>query len=71
MHKTVVLCVVGLTPKLLGTGLPRLSSWAKAGTMAYRWRADERQAVVARKAQRDVLGLPAGHGEGRAHQLAS
>jgi len=34
MHKTVVLCVVGLTPKLLRTGMPRLASWAKAATMA-------------------------------------
>jgi predicted AlkP superfamily pyrophosphatase or phosphodiesterase len=34
MHKTVVLCVVGLTPKLLGPGMPRLASWAKQSTIA-------------------------------------
>src|SRR3954463_5320362 len=34
MHKTVVLCVVGLTPKLLRAGMPKLASWASAATMA-------------------------------------
>ena len=34
MHRTVALCVVGLTPKLLGEGMPKLSSWAKQSTMA-------------------------------------
>jgi predicted AlkP superfamily pyrophosphatase or phosphodiesterase len=34
MHKTVVLCVVGLTPRLLGPSMPRLSAWAAQGTTA-------------------------------------
>ena len=34
MHKTVVLCVVGLTPKLLGPATPKLTAWAQQGTMA-------------------------------------
>jgi predicted AlkP superfamily pyrophosphatase or phosphodiesterase len=31
MHKTVVLNVVGLTPRLLRAGLPKLSAWADGG----------------------------------------
>ena len=34
MHKTVVLNVVGLTPKLLGSAMPRLSAWASGGTIS-------------------------------------
>ena len=34
MHKTVVLCVVGLTPKLLGPAMPKLAEWARQGTLA-------------------------------------
>jgi predicted AlkP superfamily pyrophosphatase or phosphodiesterase len=34
MHKTVALCLVGLTPKLLGPALPKLTAWAQQGTMA-------------------------------------
>ncbi len=34
MHKTVVLCVVGLTPKLLGPAMPKLTAWARQGTLA-------------------------------------
>ena len=34
MHKTVVLNVVGLTPSLLGDGMPALSAWARRGVMA-------------------------------------
>ena len=31
MHKTVVLNVVGLTPKILGPSMPRLAEWARRG----------------------------------------
>ncbi len=31
MHKTAVINVVGLTPKLLGPSMPRLAGWAKRG----------------------------------------
>jgi predicted AlkP superfamily pyrophosphatase or phosphodiesterase len=34
MHKTVVLNVVGLTPKLIRSAMPRLSAWAAAGSVA-------------------------------------
>ena len=34
MHKTVVLNVVGLTPSMLGGGMPTLSAWASRGTVA-------------------------------------
>ena len=34
MHRTVALCVVGLTPKLLGPAMPKLTAWAQQGTMA-------------------------------------
>ena len=34
MHKTVVLCVVGLTPKLLGPATPKLTAWAQQAKMA-------------------------------------
>jgi predicted AlkP superfamily pyrophosphatase or phosphodiesterase len=34
MHKTVALCIVGLTPKLLGSAMPKLTAWARQGTMA-------------------------------------
>jgi predicted AlkP superfamily pyrophosphatase or phosphodiesterase len=34
MHKTVVLNVVGLTPSLLGDGMPALSAWARGGVVA-------------------------------------
>jgi predicted AlkP superfamily pyrophosphatase or phosphodiesterase len=34
MQKTVVLCVVGLTPKLLGPSLPKLTAWARQATLA-------------------------------------
>ena len=34
MHKTVVLNVVGLTPKMLGPSMPRLAKWAARGHVA-------------------------------------
>jgi predicted AlkP superfamily pyrophosphatase or phosphodiesterase len=36
MHRTVVLCVVGLTPKLLAASsrMPKLSAWARGKTLA-------------------------------------
>ncbi len=34
MHKTVVICVVGLTPDLLGEYTPRLSAFVRAGARA-------------------------------------
>jgi predicted AlkP superfamily pyrophosphatase or phosphodiesterase len=34
MQKTVALCLVGLTPKLLGPSMPKLSAWAAQGSMA-------------------------------------
>ena len=34
MKKTVVLNVVGLTPKLIGPGMPKLSAWAAVAKMA-------------------------------------
>ncbi len=34
MHKTVVLNVVGLTPSMVGGGMPALSAWAQRGTTA-------------------------------------
>ncbi len=32
MHKTVALCIVGLTPKLLGPAMPKLTAWVQQGT---------------------------------------
>jgi predicted AlkP superfamily pyrophosphatase or phosphodiesterase len=34
MHKTVALCIVGLTPKLLGPAMPKLTAWTQQGTMS-------------------------------------
>jgi predicted AlkP superfamily pyrophosphatase or phosphodiesterase len=34
MNKTVVLNVVGLTPRLLRSGMPRVSAWAEGGAIA-------------------------------------
>ncbi len=34
MQKTVALCLVGLTPKLLGPSMPKLAAWAAQGAMA-------------------------------------
>src|SRR4030095_633303 len=34
MHKTVVLNVVGLTPRLTRTAMPQLGAWAASGTIA-------------------------------------
>src|SRR6266436_5088646 len=34
MHKTAVINVVGLTPRLLGPTMPRLSAWAQSGVTA-------------------------------------
>jgi predicted AlkP superfamily pyrophosphatase or phosphodiesterase len=34
MHKTVALCLVGLTPRLLGPSMPKLAAWAAQGAMA-------------------------------------
>ncbi len=34
MHKTVVLNVVGLTPRLLAAGMPRLSAWTRSAAVA-------------------------------------
>jgi predicted AlkP superfamily pyrophosphatase or phosphodiesterase len=34
MHKTVALCIVGLTPKLLGPAMPKLTAWAQQGAMS-------------------------------------
>jgi predicted AlkP superfamily pyrophosphatase or phosphodiesterase len=34
MHKTAVLCIVGLTPKLLGPAMPKLEAWAQQSTLA-------------------------------------
>src|SRR5476651_2587996 len=35
MKKTVVLNVVGVTPKLIGSGMPKLSAWAAGAKMAH------------------------------------
>ena len=34
MHKTVVLNVVGLTPKMLGASMPRVTAWARQKRVA-------------------------------------